>query len=404
MQRFSFARFLLSLFTFVVLAAGGIALGWIQQDQIQTARGKEVVVLALEPDAIPGEIILGALENASNSVEIQSLPATQTQVPDSPYGSTLANDAPLAPSFEPEGTELVITLPSAGNTAPKRLGTKGGPPPEITPVALAGTGPILALPAVPKQALIENGKYGPLPKVAANGQKALTLYARPFVNIAKKPVVVVVIGGIGINRAYSADALTRLPGQISFSFSPYVSDLSDWVAASRKGGHEALIELPMEPYGYPETDPGPRALLTSLDIAQNRDNLLWHLSRMPGYIGVTNHLGSKFATDEDMLRIVLRDIANRGLMFVETPTRRSKISTVAAKVSLPYARARIIDPRPSKEAIRRRLDELVVKAKADGKAVGIGIAHPATIDAVVEWASTLEARGVVLAPVSSVMK
>lgn len=403
MQRFSFARFTLSLVSFLALAAGGIALGWIQQETGPSIRGKRVVVLALEPDTPPGEIILGSLDIPDASLKIPSLPALAPDIPAPPSGQSSAPAAPAQPS-PPGGGELVITLPGAGKIKSPAGSSPGGPVPNIVPVALPGTGPVLALPPVPREALIETGKYGQLPRVGPGGQTPRTLYARPFVNIGDKPVIALVIGGIGINRDYSADALIRLPGQVTLAFSPYVSRLPGWVAAARKGGHEALLELPMEPFGYPGTDPGERALLTSLDIGKNRDNLLWHLSRMPGYIGVTNHLGSKFATDEDMLRIVLRDIAKRGLVFVESASRRSKIASVAGLVDLPYSRARIIDPRPDREAIRRRLDELVVKAKADGLAVGIGIAHPSTIEAVVQWAQTLDAQGVILAPVSAVVK
>ena len=33
------------------------------------------------------------------------------------------------------------------------------------------------------------------------------------------------------------------------------------VARAREAGHEVLLEVPMEPFDYPDNDPGPQTLL-----------------------------------------------------------------------------------------------------------------------------------------------
>ena len=40
------------------------------------------------------------------------------------------------------------------------------------------------------------------------------------------------------------------------------TDLQEQVNKARAGGHEILLQVPMEPVGYPGTNPGPRTLLS----------------------------------------------------------------------------------------------------------------------------------------------
>ena len=60
------------------------------------------------------------------------------------------------------------------------------------------------------------------------------------------------------------------------------------MAKARSGGHEVLLQIPMEPFDYPDNDPGPQTLLVSLKPEQNIDRLHWLMSRFQGYVGVTN--------------------------------------------------------------------------------------------------------------------
>ena len=56
-----------------------------------------------------------------------------------------------------------------------------------------------------------------------------------------------------------------------------------------------LAQVPMEPYDYPDNDPGPQTLLTSLGAEQNVDRLHWHLSRFQGYVGIANFMSLRDA-------------------------------------------------------------------------------------------------------------
>ena len=58
---------------------------------------------------------------------------------------------------------------------------------------------------------------------------------------------------------------------------------------------------PMEPFDYPDNDPGPQTLLTSLTPEQNLDRLHWLMSRLQGYVGSGGAMGARFTASEPAL-------------------------------------------------------------------------------------------------------
>jgi len=68
---------------------------------------------------------------------------------------------------------------------------------------------------------------------------------------------------LGINKATTQRTLDELPEEVTFAFAPYADGLLDWMSKSRNRGHELLMQLPMEPFDYPNNDPGPRTMLVN---------------------------------------------------------------------------------------------------------------------------------------------
>ena len=80
----------------------------------------------------------------------------------------------------------------------------------------------------------------------------------------------VVVTGLGLATDVSETAIRTLPAAVSLSFTPYAKDLETWISLARSQGHEVLLDLPMEPTTFPNDDPGPRALITSLPSSARR--------------------------------------------------------------------------------------------------------------------------------------
>jgi polysaccharide deacetylase 2 family uncharacterized protein YibQ len=253
--------------------------------------------------------------------------------------------------------------------------------------------------------LLEKSRYGMIPAVA-DGLKPFTAYAGEVdrAKVAKMPIVAVVVGGLGVGAAKTVDAILKLPAAVTLAFTPYGSDPGKLVERARAQHHEILLQIPMEPYDYPDNDPGPQTLLTSLAPEQNLDRLYWHLSRFQGYAGIANFMGARFvATDTAMVPIV-REAAKRGLGLFDDGLARSVAPSLAATQSVPFAKADVtIDAVPSSGEIDRALAKLEGLAKERGMAIGVASALPISIERISAWTRTLDGHGLLLVPLTTAM-
>jgi polysaccharide deacetylase 2 family uncharacterized protein YibQ len=256
--------------------------------------------------------------------------------------------------------------------------------------------------------LTEPSRHGPLPKVAQDGTRPADVFARPVKGIPGKPNaprVAIVIGGLGVGAAVTGDAIGRLPGPVTFAFSPHGGELGSQVVRARAAGHEVLLQVPMEPFDYPDNDPGPQTLLTSLDAAQNVDRLQWLMSRFQGYVGIANAMGGRFTASEQALAPVLRETAKRGLIYLDDgASARSLASQVAGANNLTFAKADLVlDALPTPADVDRALARLEAMARDRGIAVGLASALPVSIERIAKWTKAAESRVVLLVPITAVV-
>jgi polysaccharide deacetylase 2 family uncharacterized protein YibQ len=250
--------------------------------------------------------------------------------------------------------------------------------------------------------LVEVTRNGPIPRVSIDGLRAAQAYAKPVPTKVNSPQISIVVTGLGISANTTAEAINKLPGPITLAFAPYGSDLERLAGKARGLGHELLLQIPMEPFDYPENDPGPQTLVTSLTPEQNIDRLQWLMSRIQGYVGVTNQMGARFTASELSLSPILREISKRGLIYVDDGNSpRSLASQIAGGNALPFTKANmVLDAVPSAAEIDRALSRLEAMARENGMAVGFAMALPVSIDRIAVWAKSAEGRGFTLAPIS----
>lgn len=261
------------------------------------------------------------------------------------------------------------------------------------------------LPRAPLAGLTEAGPNGPLPIVAANGRTPAQAYARPFTAQAERPMIAVVIGGLGFNARATEQAIDELPPEVTLSFVPYAANLQSWIDRARARGHEVLLELPMEPFDPEADDTGPQTLLASASAQQNVARLEQLLSRGAGYFGVTNYQGARFATSAQASAPVVQALRRRGLVFISSGIgQRTALTVEAQRAGLSSTAAdRIIDVRQEASAIDDQLLNLEALALQNRSAIGAGFAYPVTIEQVGAWAGDIASRGYQLAPASAVL-
>ncbi|MBN8920852.1 MAG: divergent polysaccharide deacetylase family protein [Rhizobiales bacterium] len=291
-----------------------------------------------------------------------------------------------------------VTPPDAGSSA--AAPAKADEPAPASPAAAA---PGAAASADPR--LSETVRHGVIPKIGAGNLRPAEVYASalgPALAAQAGPQIAFVVGRLGVSGKATDEALAKLPQAVTLAFAPYGNNVAAAVSRARAAGREVLLQVPMEPFDYPDNDPGPQTLLTSLAADQNLDRLHWFMSRIGGYVGIGNYMGNRFAGNEAAVSTVMREVAKRGLVYFDDGTAtRSLVAQVAAVNGVPFARAdMLIDigrPQAEVDAAMARLEAI---ARERGSAVGVAVAMPGAMDHIARWAASATSRGITLVPLS----
>lgn len=247
----------------------------------------------------------------------------------------------------------------------------------------------------PEAGLLRETSFGAIP-IIANGREPRIAYARPFTEASAKPRIGIVVVGLGLSREATDAAITKLPPDISLSFSPYATDLRDWIRKARAAGHEVLLDLPLQPQNYPTRDTGPLAIMAN----DTGDVLTQKMQRLMGkadsYIGFASTLHSPVATTEQWPSL-LKIIRSHGLMFVGDGLAgvRKADAPAHAHVSI------VLDETPFRAAIDARLARAELTAQRDGQVVAFISARPVSFERLLLWIKDIGPKGLQLAPISA---
>jgi hypothetical protein len=341
---------------------------------------------------------------AGEPVLVMAVPPAQEMA----TGSVSKTEEQPAPPAEEDMANVEDPIPDTGEEPGVKIIRPGEQEVTETDSAIIVT-PRRSLPPAPIATVAEDGPYGVLPKIGPNNKRPSAVYARAAgqqAMLSDTPKIALVLGGMGLNTSLTQRAMKELPGEITFAFAPYGEDLQTQVNRARANGHEVMLQLPMEPFGYPAINPGPKTLLSESDTNSNLDSLSWHMGRFAGYTGIVNYMGGKVLSEPQVLRPVLAEIKRRGLIFLGDGTvTRNMAGEVGRRIGLPVRSASvIIDANQDPEAIAAQLEELEQQARQNGIVIGSGTGLDVTIDAVGRWAKGLADRGIVLIPVSAAYK
>ena len=313
-----------------------------------------------------------------------------------PDAAAAAQPAPGQTAAPPAATKTITIID--GKTGERKEVAIPAPANDAAPAPDAG--PL-------DQKFLEMSAHGAIPKITADGIRPADAFAQPAKALPGKPDaprIAIIVSGLGVSDSATADAIAKLPGAVTLGFMPYGSDVAALAGRARARGHEVLLQVPMEPFDYPDNDPGPQTLLTSLTPQQNIDRLYWLMSRFQGYVGLAGAMGGRFTASEPSFAPVLREAAKRGLIFVDDGANpRSLAGRIAGANNLPFAKADVtIDAVPTANEIDHALGRLEMAARERSIVVGISSGLPVSIDHIAKWAKTLADHGIQLVPITAV--
>jgi polysaccharide deacetylase 2 family uncharacterized protein YibQ len=244
----------------------------------------------------------------------------------------------------------------------------------------------------------------PDPNLTASAEPAWKANAVRLAALPEGPAIAVVIDDVGLNRPGARRAIA-LPPPVTLSLMTYAEGLPSLAADARAAGHELLVHMPMQPIDE-EYNPGPNVLKVGLSDEELWARMTWGLDRFGGYVGINNHMGSRFTTDPDGMALVMSMLERRGLMFLDSRTVGNSLGVPAAHgVGVPVAsRDVFLDHAQTPEFIAAQLRHLEEIALRRGYAVGIGHPHAVTLEALERWIPEAEARGIAFVPVTAILE
>lgn len=349
------------------------------------------LIVAIRRDPDGGEpMVIAQIEK--RAAPVQSAPTTSQPGTAQPDTMQVARSQSSARQLENESGVNVVR--------------PGAEAPGAIVITIPDSEATVRLAPAPDSRLVERTRYGLLPKIGPDGSTPAQIYARPAGPAPAGKIagrIAILVGGLGISQSGTADAITRLPGAVSLAFAPYGAELERTVQRARGEGHEVFLQLPMEPFDYPDNDPGPHTLLTGPKSAENIDRLNWALGRFTGYVGIVNFLGGRLTSDEAALSPILRELAGRGLMVVDDgSSSRSLLASSASRAQIPAMKVdRVLDSVARPDAIDKELATLEAMAREQGVAVASASALPVSIERITRWAQSLEGKGLALVPMSA---
>jgi uncharacterized protein len=264
---------------------------------------------------------------------------------------------------------------------------------------------IIMAPA-PDPGLTEDTAQGSLPRIGEDGRQPWQVYARPFDTSDKRPRIAIVITDLGLERVDTDAAIAKMPPNVTLAFDAQSPVASAWSARARAAGHETLLTLPMEPFDYPRSDPGPNTWLSNIPIAENIQRLRHSLMQANGYVGVTTLSGTRFSTDPTQITPVLEEMKKRGLLVFDARVApHSAFADMARDARVPVVvDTQRIDQNLSPTAIDESLNQLEQTARLTGRAVAMAPPLPVIMDTLREWIKGLPKDGIALAPLTAMVQ
>ncbi len=219
-----------------------------------------------------------------------------------------------------------------------------------------------------------------------------------------RPRVAIVVDDLGVDRRRTERTIA-LKGPLTLSFLAYAEDLPHLTQMARRAGHELLVHVPMEPMSRSE-DMGPNGLAVGLSKHELLNRLRWDLGRFEGYVGINNHMGSRFTSDAAGMTLVMQELKERGLLFLDSRTIASTTGTaLAERLGVPNAaRDVFLDNEVNANGITERLAVVEATARRNGTAIAIGHPHDATLEQLTIWLDSFARKGLVLVPVSAIVR
>lgn len=224
-------------------------------------------------------------------------------------------------------------------------------------------------------------------------------------NLRRKAKIALIIDDLGYRNDRVVDGFFKLHQNLTFSIIPGLEKSKRIAQRAAEEGREVMIHLPMEPLESRVEDDG-FTILTEMSPEKIREVISRAVRQIPNARGVNNHMGSKATLDEGVMQIVMEELKQRNLYFVDSRTNLQSVAfSVAKRTGLPCERNEtFIDNPENSQSIEEKLALLAKIARQKGRVVGIAHPYKRTLEVLREEIPRLERKGIQFVPVSEVVR
>jgi polysaccharide deacetylase 2 family uncharacterized protein YibQ len=217
--------------------------------------------------------------------------------------------------------------------------------------------------------------------------------------------VAIIIDDIGYDLGPVRELL-KVDADITFAILPLCSHSREAAEMLHEAHKETLLHLPMEPNSYPKEKPGNGTLFTDMNSEELIFQLEKDLASVPYVSGVNNHMGSKFMADEDKLILIFNKLKKKKMFFIDSrTTANTKAFAAAEKVNMQMASRKVfLDNDRDYNEIYKKLLEVTQNSSDVSPVIIIGHPYPETIRAIKDASRVLREKGILIVPVSRLIK
>ncbi|HHM04254.1 MAG TPA: divergent polysaccharide deacetylase family protein [Gammaproteobacteria bacterium] len=219
-----------------------------------------------------------------------------------------------------------------------------------------------------------------------------------------QPLIAIIIDDLGDSLTQGRRAIA-LPGPVAYAVLPRTPHARHLAQLAHSRNKEVMLHLPME--ATSERPLGAGGITLNMNQTELVKTLEQDLADVPHVVGINNHMGSLVTRHPGHMLWLMREINRLGnLFFIDSRTTRATVAEqVADEVGVPNLRRDVfLDADPDPAAIASEFMRLVRLAHRRGMALGIGHPYPTTLAFLQRQLPYLDAYGVRMVPVSTLVK
>lgn len=205
--------------------------------------------------------------------------------------------------------------------------------------------------------------------------------------------IAIIIDDIGYSIEVVKEIL-KIKEPVTLSVFPFLPDSKTCAEIASTSGKEIIIHMPMESNNGRDLEIG--MIKEKMEENEIKEMLRKAIEFFPQAKGMNNHKGSKITRNEHLMEIILTELKNRNLFFIDSRTSDYSVAMkVAKRIGLPSSQRDVfVDSINSRSQIEKNVLKLFKLAKKKKRVIGIAHPYPTTIEVLKELLPQAEISGV----------